>query len=261
MPVALTLLAGIPPSAAQQSSDIPPEIVVTETSQSDSSDGSERGTRSIRSASDILNDDHLDAVPGRRHSVKERLLYRLFHHDTSNDPKVKSSSSSILHSDTESEGEEGIPIERKSSPLAILSNKIRRSSVTKSHGEVENHLHSSEISSMASSVVSSASSSIFSSLKTSGSMLFHKRNDSETSLEEKYGHMDKHSLGKGANSVVRLAHKREVSQNGKSCERLYAVKEFRKRHDSESAREYIKKVTAEFVCVAIAWLILLLVYL
>jgi protein-serine/threonine kinase len=69
---------------------------------------------------------------------------------------------------------------------------------------------------------------------------------SDSSLEEKYGKIDKHSLGKGANSVVRLAHKRELSMNGENIERLYAVKVFRNRHDTESQRDYIKKVTAEF---------------
>ncbi|KAI5991099.1 Pkinase-domain-containing protein [Pisolithus orientalis] len=42
-------------------------------------------------------------------------------------------------------------------------------------------------------------------------------------------------------SVVRLAHKWDRSE-----EKLYAVKEFRKRRKNESEKEYVKKLTAEF---------------
>ncbi|KAK7064912.1 Pkinase-domain-containing protein [Favolaschia claudopus] len=47
---------------------------------------------------------------------------------------------------------------------------------------------------------------------------------------------------KGATSVVRLAHKWDRSEGDK----MYAVKEFRKRRKTESEKEYVKKLTAEF---------------
>ncbi|KIK80044.1 hypothetical protein PAXRUDRAFT_833771 [Paxillus rubicundulus Ve08.2h10] len=65
--------------------------------------------------------------------------------------------------------------------------------------------------------------------------------DSAVSLTQKYGVCQKVAIGKGATSVVRLAHKWDRSE-----EKLYAVKEFRKRRKNESEKEYIKKLTAEF---------------
>ncbi|KAF9006800.1 Pkinase-domain-containing protein, partial [Hymenopellis radicata] len=65
--------------------------------------------------------------------------------------------------------------------------------------------------------------------------------DSATSLTQKYGVCQKLAIGKGATSVVRLAHKWDRSE-----ERLYAVKEFRKRRKNETEKEYVKKLTAEF---------------
>lgn len=85
--------------------------------------------------------------------------------------------------------------------------------------------------------------------------------DSATSLSQKYGVCDRAAIGKGATSVVRLAHKWDRSE-----EKVYAVKvlptslcssflfevshcslqEFRKRRKNESEREYVKKLTAEF---------------
>jgi serine/threonine protein kinase len=64
---------------------------------------------------------------------------------------------------------------------------------------------------------------------------------SATSLSKKYGVCQKVAIGKGATSVVRLAHKWDRSE-----EKLYAVKEFRKRRKNESEKEYVKKLTAEF---------------
>lgn len=61
------------------------------------------------------------------------------------------------------------------------------------------------------------------------------------SLSKKYGVCQKLAIGKGATSVVRLAHKWDRSE-----EKLYAVKEFRKRRKNESEKEYVKKLTAEF---------------
>ncbi|PPQ69237.1 hypothetical protein CVT25_006954 [Psilocybe cyanescens] len=65
--------------------------------------------------------------------------------------------------------------------------------------------------------------------------------DSAVSLTQKYGVCQKVAIGKGATSVVRLAHKWDRSE-----EKLYAIKEFRKRRKNESEKEYIKKLTAEF---------------
>ncbi|TFK85694.1 Pkinase-domain-containing protein [Polyporus arcularius HHB13444] len=64
---------------------------------------------------------------------------------------------------------------------------------------------------------------------------------STVSLLKKYGVCEKVAIGKGATSVVRLAHKWDRSE-----EKLYAVKEFRKRRKNESEKEYVKKLTAEF---------------
>ncbi|KAF5356277.1 hypothetical protein D9756_004366 [Leucocoprinus leucothites] len=65
--------------------------------------------------------------------------------------------------------------------------------------------------------------------------------DSAVSLTQKYGVCQRVAIGKGATSVVRLAHKWDRSE-----EKLYAVKEFRKRRKNESEKEYVKKLTAEF---------------
>ncbi|KAH7922406.1 Pkinase-domain-containing protein [Leucogyrophana mollusca] len=65
--------------------------------------------------------------------------------------------------------------------------------------------------------------------------------DSAVSLTQKYGVCQKVAIGKGATSIVRLAHKWDRSE-----EKLYAVKEFRKRRKNESEKEYVKKLTAEF---------------
>ncbi|KAJ7909509.1 kinase-like domain-containing protein [Mycena leptocephala] len=66
--------------------------------------------------------------------------------------------------------------------------------------------------------------------------------DSATSLSKKYGVCQKVAIGKGATSVVRLAHKWDRSEGDK----MYAVKEFRKRRRAETEKEYVKKLTAEF---------------
>ncbi|KAG2023896.1 other/HAL protein kinase [Coprinopsis cinerea AmutBmut pab1-1] len=65
--------------------------------------------------------------------------------------------------------------------------------------------------------------------------------ESAVSLTQKYGVCQKVAIGKGATSVVRLAHKWDRSE-----EKLYAIKEFRKRRKNESEKEYVKKLTSEF---------------
>ncbi|KAJ7074998.1 Pkinase-domain-containing protein [Mycena belliarum] len=67
--------------------------------------------------------------------------------------------------------------------------------------------------------------------------------DSAASLTRKYGVCQKVAIGKGATSVVRLAHKWDRNDGQ---EKLYAVKEFRKRRRTETEKEYVKKLTAEF---------------
>ncbi|KAH7104687.1 Pkinase-domain-containing protein [Auriculariales sp. MPI-PUGE-AT-0066] len=64
---------------------------------------------------------------------------------------------------------------------------------------------------------------------------------STASFLKKYGVCGRVAIGKGATSVVRLAHKWDRSE-----EKLYAVKEFRKRRKNETEKEYVKKLTSEF---------------
>jgi len=64
---------------------------------------------------------------------------------------------------------------------------------------------------------------------------------STASLLKKYGVCDKAAIGKGATAVVRLAHKWDRRE-----EKLYAVKEFRKRRKNETEKDYVKKLTSEF---------------
>ncbi|KAI3644835.1 hypothetical protein MP228_010999 [Amoeboaphelidium protococcarum] len=64
----------------------------------------------------------------------------------------------------------------------------------------------------------------------------------ESALSDKYGMADK-IIGKGAGGTVRLFHKIGFIGPG---DKLYAVKEFRKRRKDESERDYIKKLTGEF---------------
>ena len=67
------------------------------------------------------------------------------------------------------------------------------------------------------------------------------QSNASTSLAQKYGICEKVAIGKGATAVVKLAHKWD-----RSTEKLYAVKEFRKRRKNESEKEYVKKLTSEF---------------
>ena len=61
------------------------------------------------------------------------------------------------------------------------------------------------------------------------------------SLMKKYGTCERVAIGKGASAVVRIAHKRDKSED-----KVYAVKEFRKRRKNESEKDYVKKLTSEF---------------
>ncbi|SCV04939.1 LANO_0G14774g1_1 [Lachancea nothofagi CBS 11611] len=62
------------------------------------------------------------------------------------------------------------------------------------------------------------------------------------SFAQKYGRCQE-VVGKGAFGVVRICHKK--SQEGPSGEKLYAVKEFRRR-DTESPEKYSRRLTSEF---------------
>lgn len=65
--------------------------------------------------------------------------------------------------------------------------------------------------------------------------------ESTSTLLRKYGVCENGAIGKGATSVVRLVHKWDRAE-----EKIYAVKEFRKRRKNETEKEYVKKLTAEF---------------
>ncbi|PVF95191.1 Pkinase-domain-containing protein [Serendipita vermifera] len=68
----------------------------------------------------------------------------------------------------------------------------------------------------------------------------------DSALESKYGIYGKMAVGKGATSVVRLAHKWDRTED-----KLYAVKEFRPKRNKESQKDYVKKLTSEF-CISSA---------
>ncbi|KAF9940755.1 serine/threonine-protein kinase HAL4/sat4 [Mortierella antarctica] len=67
----------------------------------------------------------------------------------------------------------------------------------------------------------------------------------DCTLLKKYGICDKGNIGQGATAVVRLAHKLS-SHEDVSTEKLFAVKEFRKRRKNETEKEYVKKLMSEF---------------
>ncbi|RXK35630.1 HAL protein kinase [Tremella mesenterica] len=76
---------------------------------------------------------------------------------------------------------------------------------------------------------------------TKGSEGGYGDSTSTASLLKKYGICDKAAIGKGATAIVRLAHKWDRRE-----EKLYAVKEFRKRRKNETEKDYVKKLTSEF---------------
>ncbi|KAI9140009.1 kinase-like domain-containing protein [Paraphysoderma sedebokerense] len=67
-----------------------------------------------------------------------------------------------------------------------------------------------------------------------------KRSVSEAALQNKYGKVQE-VVGKGAGGVVKLAHKSEGA-----IEKLFAVKEFRKRAKNESEKDYVKRLVNEY---------------
>lgn len=64
------------------------------------------------------------------------------------------------------------------------------------------------------------------------------------SFVEKYGRCQE-VIGKGSFGVVRISHKKVIGQNSDTEEKLYAVKEF-KRRPSESDQKYNRRLTSEF---------------
>ncbi|CAO3663376.1 unnamed protein product [Umbelopsis vinacea] len=88
----------------------------------------------------------------------------------------------------------------------------------------------------AESVCSDDAASIKTTASRSSELSFaNKFNDN---LEGKYGKWGRF-IGKGAGGSVRLIRR-------SSDQKTFAVKQFRKRHPTESEKEYVKKVTAEF---------------
>ena len=91
-----------------------------------------------------------------------------------------------------------------------------------------------------------------------------KKSDSDRSTDsagllKKYGVCERVAIGRGATSVVRLAHKWDRSEEKlyavKVCyqsdmicfpQPIYSLQEFRKRRKNETEKEYVKKLTAEF---------------
>mmetsp|Transcript_6833 Transcript_6833/g.6756 ORF Transcript_6833/g.6756 Transcript_6833/m.6756 type:complete len:672 (-) Transcript_6833:628-2643(-) len=64
------------------------------------------------------------------------------------------------------------------------------------------------------------------------------------SFVEKYGRCQE-VIGKGSFGVVRISHKKVIGQNSDTEEKLYAVKEF-KRRPNESDKKYNRRLTSEF---------------
>ncbi|KAF9952533.1 serine/threonine-protein kinase HAL4/sat4 [Modicella reniformis] len=70
----------------------------------------------------------------------------------------------------------------------------------------------------------------------------------DCTLLKKYGLCEKGNIGQGATAVVRLAHKLTLptSEDEEVSEKLFAIKEFRKRRKHETEKEYVKKLMSEF---------------
>lgn len=78
--------------------------------------------------------------------------------------------------------------------------------------------------------------------KDADSLLAYASATPASAFTEKYGKCHE-VVGKGSFGIVRVAHKVDPSNNQR--EQLYAVKEFKKRHQ-ESPQEYNKRLTSEF---------------
>ncbi|KAF8975291.1 serine/threonine-protein kinase HAL4/sat4 [Entomortierella lignicola] len=139
---------------------------------------------------------------------KQTLIHKIFHHE----PKSSSPSP-------------------PSSPI-----------LTKSHSDEDPHLLNTSTPSLEKKNIFNFANVLGRSTSSFGS----ERSDTKKgncTLLRKYGLCDKGSIGQGATAVVRLAHK--LSEDDDS-EKLFAVKEFRKRRKDETEKEYVKKLTSEF---------------
>ena len=145
--------------------------------------------------------------PSRQHSVNKKNQQSNQH---SQQPQPPASNKR-----TPSEGERSNKTPSESGKLThalldLLPAPLNRKSSASSHGNNQNDKHGGD-------------------------------NNSTTSLLKKYGICDKVAIGRGATAVVRLAHRWD-----RSDEKLFAVKEFRKRRKNETEKEYVKKLTSEF---------------
>ncbi|KAF9113263.1 serine/threonine-protein kinase HAL4/sat4 [Mortierella sp. AM989] len=149
------------------------------------------------------------AVPTR----KQTLIHKIFHHEpksNSTSPPASPDRGNLMEEDPYLMPS-GSPLEKKN--IFNLSNVLGRGS------------------------------SSFGSERGTSEALAAARNKADCTLLKKYGICDKGNIGQGATAVVRLAHK---LCNEESSEKLFAVKEFRKRRKDESEKEYVKKLTSEF---------------
>ncbi|KAF9137548.1 serine/threonine-protein kinase HAL4/sat4 [Mortierella sp. GBA39] len=145
---------------------------------------------------------------------KQTLMHKIFHHE----PKSSSASppSSPLHS-TAGGSSHGSPLEEDPYLLTTASpSPLEKKNIFNFLGRASSF----------------------------GSERSEPKKAPDCTLLKKYGLCDKGNIGQGATAVVRLAHK--LSENDDGTERLFAVKEFRKRRKDETEKEYVKKLTSEF---------------
>ncbi|OBZ83357.1 Serine/threonine-protein kinase hal4 [Choanephora cucurbitarum] len=96
-----------------------------------------------------------------------------------------------------------------------------------------------------SSTTSSSNSSMISNPKSNlsrNSSVTSKRHRPDTASLKEYGECYRR-LGQGTTAVVMVV--RKLGEDGRS-EKLYAIKQFRKKQKHESEKEYMKKLTSEF---------------
>jgi hypothetical protein len=144
---------------------------------------------------------------------KQTLMHKIFHHE----PKSASASppsSPLYHA---SNGNHGSPLEEDPYLLTTASpSPLEKKNIFNFLGRASSF----------------------------GSERSESKKAPDCTLLKKYGLCDKGNIGQGATAVVRLAHK--LSENEDGTERLFAVKEFRKRRKDETEKEYVKKLTSEF---------------
>ncbi|KAI8075838.1 kinase-like domain-containing protein [Gilbertella persicaria] len=93
-----------------------------------------------------------------------------------------------------------------------------------------------------SSTTSSSNSSVLSNNLSRQSSIASKRHRADTASLKEYGECYRR-LGQGTAAVVMVI--RKLGEDGRS-EKLYAIKQFRKKQKHESEKEYMKKLTSEF---------------